>query len=291
MSTAPTWSVVIPTRDRPRELGDCLRQLAPGVQTMDAGQYEVLVSDDGDFDVTGTLLRAEFPWTRHVRGPRRGPAANRNAGARAAQGAWLVFADDDVVPSREWLAAYGAAAREAGAGGVQVLEGRTTCNAGLRSPRYHAPENNDGGALWSCNFAIDRALFGAIGGFDEGFIVAHMEDADLRTRLRHAGQKMAWVTEARVDHPPRRQPPGARLGAFREAEVRYLYKHGAARPVRWRLLRTIALDRLAAIRRLPKGLDSLLALGSLGAELWHVARHAAAWERASGLEFPAGRRA
>lgn len=284
MSVVPAWSVVVPTRDRPRELRECLRRLAPGAQTMDAAHYEVVITDDGDADATGALLNAEFPWTRHVRGPRRGPAANRNAGARAARGRWLVFADDDVVPSAGWLSAYAAAAD-----GAQVLEGRTTCDAGLPSPRFHAPENNTGGALWSCNFAIDRDLFGVLGGFDEGFVHAHMEDADLRERLLAAGKVLTWVSNARVDHPPRPLPSGTRYGAYREAEVRYLYKHGAPRPVRWRLLRDIARSRLVNIRARPKGVDSLRALWALAAELWHVARHAAAWERASAREFPGGK--
>lgn len=284
MTGSPVWSVVIPTRDRPRELGECLRRLAPGAQTLDASRYEVLISDDGNFEATETLLRAEFPWTRHVCGPRRGPAANRNAGARAARGTWIVFADDDVVPSPGWLAAYAAAAE-----GTRVLEGRTTCEGGQKSSRFHSPENNAGGVLWSCNFAIARALFDSFGGFDEGFVFPHMEDADLRERLRAAGETLTWVSEARVDHPPRRLPPGTRLGAYREAEVRYLYKHGAPRPVRWRLMRNIALSRLVNIRARPKGVDSLLALWALVAELWHVARHAAAWERASAQEFPGER--
>ena len=284
MNGAPVWSVVIPTRDRRRELAECLRRLAPGSQTLNAAEYEVVIADDGDFTTTDALLRTEFPWARHVRGPRAGPAANRNAGARASRGRWIVFADDDVVPSPGWLAAYAAAADD-----TRVLEGRTTCDEGLPSPRFHSPENNDGGALWSCNFAIDRALFDELGGFDEGFTVPHMEDADLRERLRAAGQKLTWVSEARVNHPPRRLPSGVRLGAYREAEVRYLYKHGAPRPVRWRLMRDIVLSRLVNIRARPKGVDSLLALGALAAELWYVARHAAAWERASAREFPAER--
>ncbi|MHB1310869.1 MAG: glycosyltransferase family 2 protein [Gemmatimonadaceae bacterium] len=286
MNVVPTFSVVIPTRNRPRELGECLRRLAPGTQTLGSSHYEVIVADDGDFDVTDALLRAEFPWTRHVRGPRRGPAANRNAGARAARGAWLVFADDDVVPSPGWLGAYAAVAE-----GHHVLEGCTTCEAGLPSPRYHSPQNTTGGVLWSCNFAIDRAIFEAMGGFDDGFTFPHMEDADLRERLLAAGETLTWVGEARVDHPPRRLPPGARLGATREAEVRYLYKHGAPRPVRWRLMREIALSRLVHIRSHPKGVDSLLALWALAAELWHIARHAASWERASAREFPGERHA
>lgn len=286
MTGAPIWSVVIPTMNRPRELVECLRRLAPGEQSLNAGQYEVVVSDDGDFAATDAMLRSAFSWVRHVRGPRRGPAANRNAGARAARGSWLVFADDDVVPSAAWLASYAAASD-----GYQVLEGRTTCEAGLRSSRVHSPENNTGGVLWSCNFAIVHALFDATGGFDEGFAFPHMEDADLRERLRAAGHAMGWVSDARVDHPPRRLPPGSRMGAYREAEVRYLYKHGDPRPVRWRLMQRIALDRLVNIRARPKGLDSVLALWALVAELWHVARHAATWERKYAREFPAERRA
>jgi glycosyltransferase involved in cell wall biosynthesis len=278
----PEWSVIVPTRDRRRELRACLERLAPGAQSMEASRYEVVVTDDGDFEATDAWLRAEWSWVRHVRGPRRGPAANRNSGARAAQGEWLVFADDDIVPSTGWLAAFASAAS------ADVLEGRTTCERGLRSPREHAPQNNTGGVLWSCNFAIRRAVFVSVAGFDEGFAFPHMEDADLRERLRASRRAIAWVPEARVDHPPRRLPPGRVLGAYREAEVRFLYKYGAPRPVRWRMARDIAASRLVNIRDCRKSLDSLLALCALAAELWHVARHGAAWERASAREFPAG---
>ncbi|NTV97207.1 MAG: hypothetical protein HGA75_17625 [Thiobacillus sp.] len=37
--------------------------------------------------------------------------------------------------------------------------------------------------------------------------------------------------------------------------------------------------------------DPGLALWALGAEVWHVLRHGAAWERASAREFPVGRSA
>lgn len=285
MSGAPEWSVVVPTLDRRRELSTCLNALAPGAQAMEASRYEVIVTDDGDFDTTSAWLPAAFPWVRHVRGPRRGPAANRNAGGRAARGQWLVFADDDIVPSRAWLAAFAAAATTG-----SVLEGRTTCQAGIQSPREHAPENNDGGLLWSCNFAIRRAVFVSVAGFDEGFAFPHMEDADLRERLRAAGHAITWVPEAIVDHPPRRLPTGSRLGAYREAEVRFLYKYGAPRPVRWRMLLGLVRSRLVNVRVRPKGVDSLLALWALGAEAWHVVRHGAAWERVSAREFPEGRR-
>lgn len=280
---APTWSVIIPTCNRRETLDACLARLAPGAQSLDAAAYEVIVSDDGDFDATALWLAGAHPWARHVRGARRGPAANRNAGAAAARGAWLVFADDDVLPASSWLAAYAAVAD-----GTRLLEGRTTCAAGLHSPRVHAPENNAGGVLWSCNFAIRRALFDQIGGFDDGFAFPHMEDADLRERLRAAGEVSRWVPDAIVDHPPRPVPPGRRLGAFREAEVRFLYKHGARRPVAGPMMMNLLRSRLKNIRVRPKSFDSLVALGALAVELWHVATHVGAWERAYAREFPRG---
>jgi len=281
MSETPVWSVVIPTRDRPRELATCLRCLAPGTQTLPAAMYEVIVSDDGDFLASESQVRARYPWARHVRGPQRGSAANRNTGAQAATGRWIVFADDDVVPSVGWLAAYATAAGE-----ELVLEGRTTCESGLPSPLYHAPENNTGGVLWSCNFAIRHDLFTALGGFDEGFPFPHMEDADLRQRVLATGTALRWVPEASVDHPPRRQPAALRLGAYRAAEVRFLYKHGAVRPVRWRMMRNLLLSRLVTIRTRPKGIDTVRALGALLVEFTYVFLHAGAWERASAAEFP-----
>jgi GT2 family glycosyltransferase len=284
MTAVPEWSVVIPTRNRRRELSAGLARLAPFAQTLDPARYEVVVSDDGDFETADAWLRAEHPWARHVRGPQRGPAANRNAGARAARGTWIAFADDDVLPAAGWLAAYVDAA-----GRGTVLEGMTTCEAGMQSPRVHAPENTTGGALWSCNFAIRRAVFDAVGGFDEAFLFPHMEDADLRERLRAAGHALTWVPEARVDHPPRRLPSGTRMGEFRAAEVRFLYKHGAPRPVRWRLVRNVVLSRLVNIRARPKGLDSLLALWALAAEVWHIVRRAPDWEREGAREFPVER--
>jgi GT2 family glycosyltransferase len=146
--------------------------------------------------------------------------------------------------------------------------------------------NETGGRFWSCNIAIRADRFGAVGGFDEGFSVPHMEDQDLRERLRAAGVTIHWVPEAHVEHPARRQPSGRRLGLLRAAEVRYLYKHGGPRPLRWRLLRRVASLRLGVIRSLPVSADSFRALASLASELWTVQTHLAAWERAAAAEFP-----
>jgi GT2 family glycosyltransferase len=279
----PLISVVIPTRNRAELLRHCLDLLAPGAQTLDASQYEVIVSDDGDAGSARRALAADFPWVRFVEGPRRGPAANRNTGAREARGRWIAFTDDDTEPAPHWLATFSGAMTD----GITVYEGRTTCDGGFGSPLYHAPENLIGGRLWSCNVLVDAAAFTRTGGFDEAFVFPHMEDQDLRVRLHAAGERMLFVRDAVVNHPPRRQPDGSRLGAYREAEVRYMYKHGARRPVRAELYEKIVRYRLGVIRNTPKSFDSVIALWSLARELWYVATHIGGWERTSAREFPA----
>lgn len=89
-----------------------------------------------------------------------------------------------------------------------------------------------------------------------------------------------------VNHPPRRLAPARRLGALREAEVRYHYKHGAPRPVGSRLMRDLLSLRLGIIRSEPKSVDTLLALASLFGEAMYVLRHLRGWERQYALEFP-----
>lgn len=276
-------SVIVPTRDRPDVLRRTLDRLAPGRQTLPASQYEVIVSDDARPQGAARALAATHAWVRVIEGPARGPAANRNAGARAARHPWLAFTDDDTEPAPQWLAAFVAAIRD----GTDVYEGRTTCDGGFGSPLYHAPVNETGGRLWSCNFMASSTAFARVGGFDEGFRYPHMEDQDLRVRLAAAGLRTAFVRDAVVNHPPRRQPGGARLGAYRESEVRFHVKHHGRPESRLALIRRVVRYRLGVIRDTRKSLDSIAALWSLGREAAHVVAHVSAWERRALAEFGA----
>jgi len=183
------FSVVIPTCDRPEALRECLRRVMEQMTT----SHEIIVSDDGRTEgpVPGSV--------RRVQGPRRGPAANRNRGAKEATGEWIVFLDDDCLPEEGWLAAYEAAARE----GVDVLEGRTVCPMEDRFAFYEYVENLKGGAFWSCNLAVRRMRFEELGGFDEDFTEACAEDMEFAWRMRERGLKSVFVSAAGVTHPAR----------------------------------------------------------------------------------------
>jgi GT2 family glycosyltransferase len=280
-ASAPSISVVIPTRNRPDLLRRTLDLLAPGAQSLAAARYEVIVSDDARPLTAADAIAKSHPWARVVEGPARGPASNRNAGARAARNAWLAFTDDDTEPSRDWLTAFAGAVTD----GVEVYEGRTTCDGGFGSPLFHAPVNETGGRLWSCNFMVSAEAFRRVGGFDEAFRFPHMEDTDLRVRLEKAGTRRVFVQEAVINHPPRLQPPGERLGAYRESEVRFHVKHHGTPEPRSRFYANLLRYRLGVIRDTPKSLDTLAALWSMTRELAHVVAHVGAWERAAKAEF------
>ena len=190
------FSVIIPTCHRNEDLAKCLDCLAPGVQLLDHAFYEVIVSDDGQETTAEEMIREHYPWAKWTQGPRRGPAANRNHGAQLARSDWLVFTDDDCLPTPTWLQAYGNALAQG-----EVLEGLTRADREQRSFAEEAPVNMTGGFLWSCNFAIRKSVFNKIGRFDENFPAPAMEDCDLRENLREAGYDFPFVPAAEVVHP------------------------------------------------------------------------------------------
>ena len=88
-------SVVMPAFDEERFIGEALRSVL--AQTY--RPVEVIVVDDGSSDRTAGI--AAEHGVRVLRLPRRGPAAARNAGLRAARGDyWVIFDADDLMPPR-----------------------------------------------------------------------------------------------------------------------------------------------------------------------------------------------
>ena len=225
MST-PRLTVIIPTCRRNDLLARCLDCLVPGAQTLSAGSYEIIVSDDGPPEANArSLVEGRYPGVRWYQGPRRGPAANRNLGASHAVTPWLVFTDDDCLPQPGWLAAFCERIEDAG---CRVLEGRTESGVERFGPFEQVPGNDKGGLLWSCNLAVERALFERMGGFDAGFPYPHLEDVDFRLRLDDAGEKYRFVPEARIVHPPRPVGPVRKWVRAQESSFYLARKRGVS---------------------------------------------------------------
>jgi glycosyltransferase involved in cell wall biosynthesis len=122
----PEITVVVPTRDRPDCLKQCLARLAAQNASV---EIEVVVVDDGSADAEHVASVVDtLPNARLVRQGRRGPAAARNAGVRAARGFVICLTDDDCEPAPGWVATMAEAVRA----GADVVSGETVI-AGSRS--------------------------------------------------------------------------------------------------------------------------------------------------------------
>lgn len=108
----PAVSVVVPVYNAERYLRRCLDGLR--AQTM-APDMELIFVDDGSTDGSLAILRsleAEDPSVRVIRQPNAGVSAARNAGARAARGAYVGFVDaDDRIEPTMFEVLYRAATR------------------------------------------------------------------------------------------------------------------------------------------------------------------------------------
>ena len=207
-------SLIIPTCNRPDDLHRCLRALEP---QLEQHPCEVIVSDDSRDERTQAMLRNEFPSIKITTGPRSGPGANRNAGARQASGEWLIFIDDDVIPAPGFLHAY--CTTFATESSQNVLHGLTKATPEKNSLLWEAPEVLGPLSCFpSCNFAIRRALYEECGGFDERFSPS-FEDMEFASRLKGLGQVCGFVAAAAVQHPLRPLPAAKKLAQRWEPRV------------------------------------------------------------------------
>jgi GT2 family glycosyltransferase len=217
----PTVAIVIPTRYRHQMLQRCLSRLVPYVRNHP--ECSITVSDDGDAAETREALAGESAFVQVVQGPRLGPAANRNCGAAHATGELLVFLDDDCIPDPDLIAAY----REAAVKNPQtgVFEGRITATGPASGFADAFIENEVGGYLWSCNFAIRRTLFDEVGGFDARFPFAAVEDVDLHFRVKRRSG-IPFIPEARVWHDPERRHGWRIVKHHTLSLLLFLHTHG-----------------------------------------------------------------
>src|SRR5262249_80289 len=91
LSTLPKVSVIIPTYNCARFIGEAVRSVL--VQSF--RDFELLVIDDGSTDNTEEVIQPYRRELIYLAGPNRGAAAARNAGLRIAQGDLIAFLDAD----------------------------------------------------------------------------------------------------------------------------------------------------------------------------------------------------
>jgi len=255
----PRFSIVIPVRDRPGLLEQCLASVAADDFE---GSAEVIVACDGG---PAAMRQAAESWRgkwplRWMDLEPRGPSAARNTAVGVANGELILFLNDDVRLLPGFLAAHDEAHQRA--------PGHTACGNCRWDPDtmttdfmhwvahhdqiyYTIEDHEDIGWEYfhTLNASVDRRWFERGLLFDESFPDPAFEDTEYAYRASRAGMKFRFAGRAVLHHSHWFEPDeylgkshmrgrSARrfLDKFPEQAGRILDEYReAARRMRWRL--------------------------------------------------------
>lgn len=231
-ATGQTVSLVICTRDRPRELAMCLRSLA----ALDPGPDEVIVVDNNPADsATRKVVEAQAN-VRYVPESTPGLSHARNAGVQAARFDIVAFTDDDVEVHSSWLLGLKSAfcdpkmgfatglvlpaeLHDEAAFAFQFDNGWLTCGFAPKTftPSFLQRPVIQAAPFWEigagANMAIRRAAFDTVGLFDTRLGAGASgcsEDSEMWGRLLEAGWLGRYQPAAVVIHHHRNDVSGLR---------------------------------------------------------------------------------
>jgi glycosyltransferase involved in cell wall biosynthesis len=202
------YSVIVPVYNGVDVLPRCLVALRR--QSIERSRYEIIVVDDGSTDQTASAaeqLLEGHPHTRVVRMAHAGPAATRNAGARAAQGAVLLFTDADCEPAPDWIECLARAFDDPGVAGAKGAYRTRQMSLVARFVQQEYQDKYDRMTgrpsidfVDTYSAAYRRDVFLASSGFDTAYITASVEDQELSFRLASQGHRLVFAPDAIVFH-------------------------------------------------------------------------------------------
>jgi mycofactocin system glycosyltransferase len=206
----PRVTIVIPVRDQPVDLADCLISLANLDYPPD--RREIIVVDDGSKkDVSQIITSGNIQIVRLEKS--QGPATARNIGAGKAGGDILAFLDADCTAGERWLkdiVPFFLASKVGAVGGYVVgfyqkgwLDRYESTASSLNMGNRILLEGKSGSTFYvpTANMLVRRDSFMSIGGFRAGMRTG--EDVDFCWRLRDLGLTLLYVPFGRVAHKHR----------------------------------------------------------------------------------------
>lgn len=200
------WSFIIPAFNEEALLPGTLSSLAAAAEeVLPPGEWEVIVVDNNSTDQTATV--ASSAGARVVFESHNQIARARNAGAREAEGDFLIFLDADTELPPALLKRI-----------RQTLESRRCCGggapvafsepAGIQAERMLSVWNALSGSLHVAAGSLlfcRREAFSAVGGFPEAVYAG--EEIHLSRRLRRWGRREGSPFEVLREGPPVRTSP------------------------------------------------------------------------------------
>lgn len=192
---------------------ELLRELLAGISQLTfrkepAPQIEIIVVDNDPFKTAEEVCTAvELRWPmKYITEERRGITHVRNRAVHEAGLVdFIVFIDDDEVPTPEWLDELISAQRRFSA---DVVSGPVVPRFALgaaewvkASGLFNRPSFSTGHSLDKCsagNVLVRREVFFIVPTFDDRFTLSGGEDTHFFLRVRKAGHSIAWSQEAIV---------------------------------------------------------------------------------------------
>ena len=206
----PDVSIIIPVKDRPKDIAECLQSLAGLNYPED--KMEVIVVDDGSKQSISDIVSSFNAKLIRIE-ESQGAAVCRNIGAQNAGGDILAFLDADCMADKNWLREMVPFLQIEGIGAAGGLvdsyyhkshldryeEAFSSLSMGKRMIFQGNTESNF--YVPSCNLLVKSTVFRAMGGFKKGMHVG--EDVDLCWRIRKNGHVLLYVPVGKVDHKHR----------------------------------------------------------------------------------------
>lgn len=214
---APDVSIVLPVYNQVPFTLACIDALLAHETRY---SFEILVGDDASTDATAIALSTPIPRVRHVRHAENlGFVRNCNATAAQARGRHVLFLNNDTQVLPRWLdELVGTLEADSGIGlagskliypdgrlqecGAIVWRDGSAWNLGRgadpRSPEFSYLRDAD--YMSGASIALRRDLWESLGGFDEMFVPAYAEDADLAFRVRARGLRTVVQPLSQVLH-------------------------------------------------------------------------------------------
>jgi GT2 family glycosyltransferase len=217
---ALSLGVVICTHNRPVQLENCLKRLmSPGLHDV-----SVIVVDSAPMSDAARSIAQAYD-TGYVVSPLKGLSRARNIGTRALTTDVIAYLDDDMIPSASWLTSMSKSFSDPkimGATGPILAIGLadasfTAQQEAMAASSWEASgisidrscrdwfERVNFGGIGDGNFALRRAAYDEIGGFDDrlgrGASINSGEEHYAYFQVTLAGHRIAYVPEAIVFHP------------------------------------------------------------------------------------------
>jgi mycofactocin glycosyltransferase len=210
LSDYPSVTVIIPVRNRPEDISECLTSLIK----LDYPEeiIEIIVVDDASDDNTPQVISG-FP-VKLIKNPVRSQASfSRNLAAKEARGDIIAFIDSDCVAHPLWLKELVPAFMDETNGAVggkvdswfkkKAIDQYEKVSSSLNMGNRSRSSKEDGNFFYlpTCNLLVKKKLFLKLGGFNIDMTVG--EDVDFCWRLKDSGYEIEYQPAGVVFHKHR----------------------------------------------------------------------------------------